>query len=54
MRVVHSLDALEENFTRTVSEAKSAFGNGAMFIERFIEKPRNIEVQILDQILWSR
>lgn len=47
MRVVQSLDTLEENFTRAVSEAKSAFGNGAMFIERFIEKPRHIEVQIL-------
>lgn len=47
MRVVQSLDTLEENFSRAVSEAKSAFGNGAMFIERFIEKPRHIEVQIL-------
>lgn len=30
-----------------MSEAQSAFGNGAMFIERFIERPRHIEVQIL-------
>ena len=38
---------LEENFERASSEALSAFGNGAMFIERFIEHPRHIEVQIL-------
>lgn len=47
MRVVKEMDTLEENFQRAVSEALSAFGNGAMFIERFIEKPTHIEVQIL-------
>ena len=47
MRVVRSMDELEENFDRAVSEAVSAFGNGAMFIEKFIEHPRHIEVQIL-------
>ena len=47
MRVVRSMDELEENFQRATSEAKSAFGNGAVFIEKYIEKPRHIEVQIL-------
>lgn len=47
MRVVKDMDSLEENFQRAVSEAQAAFGNGAMFIERFIERPRHIEVQIL-------
>ncbi|KAI1295665.1 Pyruvate carboxylase, mitochondrial [Halotydeus destructor] len=47
MRVVKDLDTLEENFQRATSEAMAAFGNGAMFIERFIERPRHIEVQIL-------
>uniref|UniRef100_A0A1W7R9W0 Pyruvate carboxylase n=1 Tax=Hadrurus spadix TaxID=141984 RepID=A0A1W7R9W0_9SCOR len=47
MRVVHDLKDVEENFRRAVSEAQSAFGNGAMFIEKFIENPRHIEVQIL-------
>ncbi|RWS02182.1 pyruvate carboxylase-like protein [Dinothrombium tinctorium] len=47
MRVVRNLNEVEENFKRAVSEAQSAFGNGAMFIERFIERPRHIEVQIL-------
>jgi len=47
MRVVRNLKEVEENFERASSEALSAFGNGAMFIERFIEHPRHIEVQIL-------
>ena len=47
MRVVRSMDELEENFQRATSEAKSAFGNGAVFIEKYIEKPRHIEVQII-------
>ncbi|KAH1167915.1 hypothetical protein KIL84_003398 [Mauremys mutica] len=38
---------LEENYTRAFSEALAAFGNGALFVEKFIEKPRHIEVQIL-------
>jgi len=38
---------VEENFQRASSEALAAFGNGAMFIEKFIERPRHIEVQIL-------
>lgn len=38
---------LEENYQRAYSEALAAFGNGALFIEKFIEKPRHIEVQIL-------
>jgi pyruvate carboxylase len=47
MRVVRKMDEVEENFTRATSEAKAAFGNGAMFIEKFIERPRHIEVQLL-------
>ncbi|KAG1869587.1 hypothetical protein F4604DRAFT_1881457 [Suillus subluteus] len=34
-------------FERAVSEARSAFGDGTVFIERFLERPRHIEVQIL-------
>ncbi|XP_071961975.1 pyruvate carboxylase, mitochondrial-like [Antedon mediterranea] len=47
MRVVKSVSELEENFNRATSEAKAAFGDGSLFIERFIERPRHIEVQIL-------
>ena len=47
MRVVREEAELDESFARCTSEACSAFGNGAVFAERFIEKPRHIEVQIL-------
>ncbi|KAI5731466.1 hypothetical protein M8J77_010414 [Diaphorina citri] len=47
MRVVRKMEDVEENFQRASSEAKAAFGNGAMFIEKFIERPRHIEVQLL-------
>lgn len=43
---------LEENYNRAYSEALAAFGNGALFVEKFIEKPRHIEVQILGE--WGR
>ena len=38
---------VKDAFERAVSEAKSAFGDGTVFIERFLERPRHIEVQIL-------
>lgn len=47
MRVVRNMEDLEENFQRATSEAKAAFGNGELFIEKYIERPRHIEVQIL-------
>ncbi|XP_034178667.1 pyruvate carboxylase isoform X1 [Osmia lignaria lignaria] len=47
MRVVRQMEEVRESFERASSEAKAAFGNGAMFIEKFIERPRHIEVQLL-------
>ncbi|XP_069695212.1 pyruvate carboxylase, mitochondrial-like isoform X1 [Periplaneta americana] len=47
MRVVRKMEEVEELFQRASSEAKAAFGNGAMFIEKFIERPRHIEVQLM-------
>uniref|UniRef100_A0A8C5I759 Pyruvate carboxylase n=1 Tax=Gouania willdenowi TaxID=441366 RepID=A0A8C5I759_GOUWI len=47
MRVVKEYEELEENYQRAYSEALTAFGNGSLFVEKFIEKPRHIEVQIL-------
>ncbi|XP_033210183.1 pyruvate carboxylase, mitochondrial isoform X1 [Belonocnema kinseyi] len=47
MRVVKQMEEVKEMFERASSEAKAAFGNGAMFIEKFIERPRHIEVQLL-------
>ena len=47
MRVVREQGEFKDAFSRAVSEAKSAFGDGTVFIERFLERPRHIEVQIL-------
>ncbi len=47
MRVVDSSADLESRFEEASREAASAFGNGAVFIERYIRRPRHIEVQIL-------
>ena len=42
---------METNFERATSEALAAFGNGDVFLEKFIERPRHIEVQILGRVL---
>ena len=47
MRVVREGDDLADAFNRASSEAKAAFGNGTCFIERFLVKPKHIEVQLL-------
>ena len=47
MRIVRSAEELEESFNRASSEALAAFGNGSMFIEKLIENPRHIEVQVM-------
>ncbi len=47
MRIVENEAEFEEQMQRAVSEAESAFGDGAVFIEKFITSPRHIEIQIL-------
>ncbi len=47
MRVVREAADLPEAFERARSEAESAFGDGTVFLERFVENPRHVEVQIL-------
>ena len=47
MRVVEREQDLEEEMMLASSEAKSAFGNGEVFIEKYITSPRHIEFQIL-------
>ncbi|HNP17079.1 MAG TPA: acetyl-CoA carboxylase biotin carboxylase subunit [Fulvivirga sp.] len=47
MRVVENEGEFEEQMDRAVSEAKSAFGDGAVFIEKFVASPKHIEFQIL-------
>ncbi|MBX3163034.1 MAG: acetyl-CoA carboxylase biotin carboxylase subunit [Bacteroidetes bacterium] len=47
MRLVEREQDIEEQMKLAVSEAISAFGNGAVFIERYASKPRHIEIQLL-------
>jgi acetyl-CoA carboxylase biotin carboxylase subunit len=47
MRIVEQEDQFEEMLQRAVSEAMSAFGDGSVFIERYVGSPRHIEIQVL-------
>ena len=47
MRIVHEASELESQMKTAISEAESAFGDGAVFIERFVQNPRHIEIQVL-------
>src|SRR5690625_2004330 len=47
MRIVHHKGELREAYERARSEAKSAFGNDEIYVEKFIENPKHIEVQVL-------
>ena len=47
MRAVFDAGELEDAFERCQSEAAASFGNGDVFVERLMEKPRHIEVQVL-------
>ncbi|MES2593361.1 MAG: acetyl-CoA carboxylase biotin carboxylase subunit [Bacteroidota bacterium] len=47
MRIVERIEEFEEQMNLAVSEATSAFGDGAVFIERYVAGPRHIEIQIL-------
>ncbi len=47
MKVVRALDEIDALFASAVREAETAFGNGACYAERFLDRPRHVEVQIL-------
>ncbi len=47
MRVVEKENDLEEQMQRAISEARSSFGDGAVFIEKYVNSPRHIEIQVL-------
>ena len=60
MRRLQAEDDLSEAFARCRGEAEAAFGDGALFLEKLIERPRHIEVQVLADAagaaihLWER
>ncbi len=47
MRIVEKVADFEEQMHLAVSEATSAFGDGSVFIERYVTSPRHIEIQVL-------
>jgi len=47
IHVVHSSDELKMAFPRASSEAKAAFGSAAMYVEKYCEHPRHVEIQVL-------
>ena len=47
MRIVEKVEDFVEQMDRAISEAVSAFGDGSVFIEKYVGSPRHIEVQVL-------
>jgi acetyl-CoA carboxylase, biotin carboxylase subunit len=47
MRVVHTEAALHNAVAMTQSEAQSAFGNATVYMEKYLENPRHVEIQVL-------
>jgi acetyl-CoA carboxylase biotin carboxylase subunit len=47
MRVARSASDLQDSFDRSSQEAKEAFGDGTLYLERFVEHARHVEVQVL-------
>lgn len=47
MRIVEQEEDLESGMKRAISEATSAFGDGSVFVEKYVKSPRHIEVQVM-------
>ncbi len=47
MRIVNNEDEMEKHFIMATTEAESAFGDGSIYMEKFVEEPRHIEIQVL-------
>lgn len=50
MRIVRTEEELASAYERAKSEAKAAFGSDEMYVEKFVDKPKHIEVQILGDV----
>jgi acetyl-CoA carboxylase, biotin carboxylase subunit len=46
MRIVHAPDALESQYNTARSEAEKAFGDGSVYLEKYLVRPRHIEIQV--------
>lgn len=51
MRIVRSLDVLEDEIAAAKAEAASAFGDGTVFIEPYVENGRHVEVQVVSSVV---
>ncbi|MGO2029390.1 MAG: acetyl/propionyl/methylcrotonyl-CoA carboxylase subunit alpha [Glutamicibacter ardleyensis] len=47
LKVAHTMEDIEDSFESAVREATVAFGRGECFVERFLDKPRHVEAQVL-------
>src|SRR3546814_19132842 len=47
MRIARSADEVAQGFSSATNEAKNSFGDDRVFIEKYIEQPRHIEIQVL-------
>jgi propionyl-CoA carboxylase alpha chain len=47
MRIAHNDDECREGFDRATNEAQASFGDGRVFLEKYIDQPRHIEIQVL-------
>src|SRR5699024_1313137 len=47
MRIVTEDDSLKDSYERAKSEAEKSFGNSDVYLEKYIDRPKHIEVQIL-------
>ena len=54
MRVVAEPDGLERGFNAARNEATAAFGDGTVYIEKFVEEPRHIEIQVMCDAYGNR
>ncbi|MGE0554916.1 MAG: acetyl-CoA carboxylase biotin carboxylase subunit [Gemmatimonadales bacterium] len=47
MRICNTADQFEQLFSLAQNEALSAFGNGSVYVEKYLEKPRHVEIQVM-------